>query len=302
MNTKRMALGFKKNDFAKKLVGIVEIVTGDKKAKLTLVEDGKKFANGTDTITVDLASLPKRPVIKPGEKTPRQYRVRMNPDGDGVEAITPVRGYFKARLVDLGKRENKDADPAPYEKVWNEGKDNENRHMEFFAVYEIVEGAYRGVQLPAYQIHYKFEESPDEEGFTRFTGDPNNPKATRLHQLVEWGEYHGSIWSEPIRWPDDGNILPELLERVLDADTVVNLVMDKGYIQSIQPSEDDDEDFEAVVVEDEESAAVDEMLDGDDEVEEVEVKPAKKAEGKVKAATGKAKREVRKHVEASDDL
>lgn len=292
MNTRNIALGVKKNEYTKKLVGIVEVVTGEKVAKLTLVEDGKEFANGKTSITVNLKDLPKRPALAPNQKSPKQYRVRMNEDGDGVEALGPVRGMFKARAVDLGKRPDKDSDPAPYEKVWNEGKDNENRHMEFFVVYEIIEGAFKTVQLPAYQLHYKFEEDPNEEGFTRFSGDPENPRATRLHQLVEWGQIHGNIWSEPIRWPDDGNILPELLERVLDADAEVNVVMDKGYIQGVQPVED----YEAV---DPDAEAVDDLLDGEDEeVEPVKIKskaPAKN--GKVKPSPAK-----RKASEEEDDL
>lgn len=303
MNNRNIALGHKTNDFAKKLVGIVEIVTGEKKAKLTLVEDGKKFANGETSITVLLSDLPKRPVLKPGMKDAKQYRVRMNPDGDAVEAIQPVRGMHKARLTDLGKRADKDSDPTPYEKVFGEGTPKENRHLEFFCVYEITEGAYRGVQLPAYNLHYKFEEDPQEEGFTRFNGNPDNPKATRLRQLVDWGMVHGNIWSQPIRWPDDGNILPELLERLLDADVEVNVFMDKGYIQSVQPV-DDDGDFEEVSVEeDDEAAAVDAMLDGDDDevVEEVRITPAKKPSGKVKAAPVKAGKKS-KVADEDDDL
>ena len=301
---RNIALGTKKNEFAKKLVGIVDIVTGEKVAKLTLVEDGKKFSNGETSIKVNLADFPKRPSIKPGMKEPKQYRIRMNTDGDVVEAITPVRGLHKARLVDLGKRAEKDADPAPYEKVWNEGQKNENRHMEFFCVYEITDGAYRGVQLPAYQLHYKFEEDPQEEGFTRFSGDPDNPKATRLHQLVDWGQVHGNIWATPIRWTEDGNILPELLERVLAADVEVNLFLDKGYIQQVQPVENDDDDFEAVEV-DEDAVAVDEMLDGDaEEVEPVEVKStaAKPSKARVTPKPAPASKKASKVVDADDDL
>jgi hypothetical protein len=297
MNPKKMALGYKTQTFDKKLVGIVDVITGDKVAKFTLTEEGKKFKDGSTSIKLNLADLPKRPALKANNKTPLQFRIRMNSDGDRVEAITPVRGYFRGRLIDLGKRPSEGADPAPYEKVWNEGTPKENRYMEFFAVYEITDGPYKGVQLPAYNLRYKFEESPEEEGFTRFDGDPNNPKATRLHQLVEWGEYHGEIWSQPIRWPDDGNILPELLDRVLENDLEVNLVIDKGYIQSIQPVED--AGFESVDVEDEDAAAVDEMLDGDDEeVKPIEIKP--KAAPKSKAVKkSPAKAPV---ADADDDL
>lgn len=238
----KSAWGSRPNNFEKKLVGIVKIVTGKEKAKLTLQEDGKQFKNGTDTMTFPIASLPKRPKLKLDDKTGTEYRIRMNPDGTDVEAIMPVRGQFKAKLKDIGPRPEKDADPVPQVKTFTKG-DVENSHLEFFAVYEIQEGHFKGVQLPAYNLHYKFEEDPENEGYTRFAGSFENKKATRLFQLRDWVVTH-QLDNDLIEW-DDETILPALLERGLENDVEVLVTLDKGYIILVQPQENyEDEDFE----------------------------------------------------------
>jgi hypothetical protein len=225
---KKSALGGRSQEYTRKFVGLATLVTGEKKAKFTLTEEDKKLPNGETSITVLLSDLPNQPKIQPNEKQPKEYRIRLNRDGDAIEAIMPVRGHFTGKLVDLGKRPEKDADPVPFEKVFHEGQKDEERHLEFFAVYQITSGFFKGVQLPAYNMHYKFEENPENEGFTRYAFNTSNPKATRGHQLIQWMEVHG-LDTEPIPWDDD-TILPTLLERALENDVPVEINMSKGYI------------------------------------------------------------------------
>jgi hypothetical protein len=188
----------------------------------------------------------------------------MNSNGTEIEAITPAIGHFKAHLIDLGPRpDGKDSDPVPFEKTFEKG-DTVNSHLEFFAVYEIIEGAFKGVQLPAYYEHYKFEEDYNHPGFTRFAGNFENKKATRLIQVRDWGLVH-KLWNDPIPW-NDVTILPELLERALDADVEVDLTIKNGYIRELLPvnvNEDDD--------------------DTPDFMKEPEEVPAKAKNGKVKS-------------------
>jgi hypothetical protein len=263
-----IALGQRpKQEFAKKMVVIVNIITGKERAELTITEDGdKKFSNGTKKMRVALADLPKVPRLKPDNKVGKEYRVRMSEDGTEVENITPVQGHFTAKLTDIGPRPEKDADPTPREKVWNEGKSNENRYLEFFAVYQITEGAFKGVQMPAFNMHYKFEEDPENEGYARFAGNFDNPKATRLFQLRDWGLTHG-LWNEPIPW-DDVTILPTLLDRALENEKEVDIIVKRGYISEVmaldEPDDDEDENpfgEEDVTQDDTRSAEVDAMLD-----------------------------------------
>lgn len=236
---KKSALGQRPaNQFEKKLVGIVDVTVGEKKVKFELVkEDGKEqklFANGKPTLVVALEDLPDFPKLTQAH-TGKQFRIRMNNDGDEVEALTPVSGHYTAKLIDLGPTK-KDEEPTPYEKPDHFPGKEESSHLEFFAVYKIVSGAFKGVQMPGFYLHYKFEK--DEDGTTRFAGNFDNKKATRLFQLKEWGDVHG-LWNEPIKW-DDVTILPVLLERALENDNLVDIIVKDGYIREVLPAQDDE--------------------------------------------------------------
>lgn len=229
----------KSEEYEKKFVGIVNVITGKQKARLTIQEEGKKFKNGTTILDIPLDDLPETPKLSREDKNPKPFRVRLNVDQDAVEAFTPVRGHFTGKLVDMGPRPEKDADPAPMEKVFHEGQKDEERHLEFFAVYEITDGMFKGVQLPAYWMHYKFEEDPDKPGFTRFAGSFENKKATRLFQLRDWVVVHG-LDQEDIPWSDE-TILPTLLKRALRNKIAVEINIADGYIMrsgGIMPADD----------------------------------------------------------------
>ena len=275
--SKELALKSKSNEYAKKTVGVVEIITGKNVAKLTMIDPNKKFKS-TDSkeVKIKLSDFPDVPKIKPNNRTPMTFRVRMNEDDTAVEAINPARGMHPAKVVSLGPKDGEDADPVPQLKFFNKGKSNENSHLEFWAVYRITSGFYKGCEA-AYYLHYKFEEDAADPGLTQFNFNTENPKATRGQQLLDWGYYHGGgapgIWGEPIEWDDD-TILPELQDRVLDADVEVNLIFDKGYIQSIQPLDDDgyvedDDDEPDFLKEPEED-------DLDEDEDDVEPEPAPK--------------------------
>lgn len=277
-----------KSEYEKKLVGLVNVVTGKTRAKFTLTEEGKTFASGDRSITVNMDDLPTRPKLKPEVKEPKQYRIRMSSDGSEIESITPAIGHFHAKLIDLGKRDGEDADPVPFEKPNFKG--SEETHLEFWAVYEIVDGAFKGVQLPAYYLHYKFEEDPENPGYTRFAGNFENKKATRLFQLYEWGKVHGCWTStpeddEPIEW-DDVTILPELLERALENDRLVDLTIKDGYIRELLPVQTDEEESDENPFGEEES-------DGDELDEAIDDFNKKSAKSKTVASKTSGKTPVK---------
>lgn len=311
-----MAKFGQKQGYEKKLVGIVNVITGESTAKFTLTEEGKQFKNGTNVLKVKFDDLPKRPRLQPNDKSGRtQLRIRMNSEGTEVEALTPVVGVYDLELTDLGPRPEKDADPMPKEKVWNEGTAKENRYLEFFAVYQIESGNFKGVSLPAYNLHYKFEEDSSNPGFAAFTFSLSNKQATRGRQLADWGDLHG-VWSvvgedvegEPIVWDDD-TILPELLERALEQPKVRGVIKN-GYITEILPRDEEPEFLD-------EPESLDDEIDIDDPVElekivgtpekdddvdvtDVKVKSkAPKPNGKVKPAP---KRVARKSSDEDDEL
>lgn len=234
--------------FAKKWTGCVEIKTGESVAKLTSIQtagkDGaiKKFPGDVESIKIKLDEFPKaaRRFIKSNMDS-KKFRVRLDEDGLAVETVTPYSGVYRGRATGLGPK-NRDGEFTLLHKVYNEGKDNENKHEEFISIYEITDGIFRGVELPGFYMHYKFEEDPENEGFTRFN-TVNTPQASQLHKLIAWAEVHGNILDEDVRWhsEDEGTILEELEERILENDREVNLVFEKGYIKSVQPVEDYEE-------------------------------------------------------------
>lgn len=286
---KKSALGDRpEGEFKRKLVGTVDVKVGKSKVKFTLVDEGRTFEDGTTSFVALKDELPSKPNIDAFDG--KQLRIRMNQDGDAVDGLTPVVGHFPARLVDLGPRK-KDEEPAPFEKIFGAGTPKENSHLEFFAVYEITKGAFKGVELPGYYLHYKFEE--DETGNTRYAGSLSYAKATRLHQLKRWMELH-KLEDTPIEW-DDVSILPELLERALKSDVLVDLIFRDGYIQEVLPNQDEEDD-EPDFMKDPEPEEEDDDFDADEIIDELGADYS--GEPKKPKAT---KRKAKKVVEDDED-
>lgn len=301
----------KQTEFAKKWVGVVQAKAGDTVVKFTSIgkdKDGvvKPFPDGETEMKVKLSDLPKigQRVIKPKTEG-KTFRIRLNEDGDGVEEVGPVNGMFKVSFVELGPKKKDAKSATPFVKYYNKGKENENAHLEFFAVYEITEGVFKGLKLPAYNLHYKFEGVPEDdpdglEGFTQYdTAD--TPKASQLHRLQNWGEIQGDIFDEPIPWEEDGdvevseevldvfgdshsggfaNILSILEERALEADRDLNAVLENGYIKVLQVTENYEED---------ESEATEEVDEVDADF--LPVKEEKKAPPAKKSAVKRARKD-----------
>lgn len=294
------------------VTAICNVITGEKVAKFTIVPtqwySTEKFDNGTDSLKVSLSDLPKMPKLKPNNKVPMLIRIKTNPDQDGVDAITPVRGHFMLKLVDLGPRaDNGKGEPFPKEKVFHEGKKDEERHLEFFAVYEITEGAFKGVRLPAYWLHYKFMD--DGEGNTKYSFNPDNPKATRGQQVREWMILHGldSLTEDvdPIPW-DDETILPTLLERALENDVQLEGNLKDGYILrdgGLLPS-----DYQGEFESEEESESDEDVDEVEEAMDAVAVDkafpkstPVKKVVKTLATPAKAPAKKIKKHVEVDED-
>lgn len=230
------ALNANKGSSEKRKRGIATIkVVGDK-CKVTFTDDSVEFDNGTNSKIFKLENMPRPPKLSEGEK---DYFVVLNQDADSVEVIGPVEGLFHARFKDFN-RENDDADPAPLEK--DPANEKWKPYQYFLAFFEVTKGGFKGLEIP-YFLHYKFEENNKEPGVVAWKGDPENRKATRLHQLIEFCEKLDLV-SEPIEWPEDGNILPVLYERATEHPKEVKILIKNGYIDSLLSVDEDEEDDE----------------------------------------------------------
>lgn len=318
-------------EFAKKWVGVVKIKSGETKVKFTSLDSKddkpKLFPNGTVDMVVKLTDLPKigQRLIKPNMEG-KQFRIRLNEDGDEVEEVGPVMGMFKCKFVGFGKKKDEDSPAVPYVKTYNKGQSDENSHLEFFAIYEVQDGPFRGLQLPAFYLHYKFEgipEGEEDEGMTRFdTAD--TAQASQLHKLQDWAEVHGDILDEPIEWDTDSidgvsndtievyteeltksgnkkhqcefaNILPVLEERALDADRDVNVVIERGYPKLIQAADGYSEEEEV------EEKPIKKSAKSKDLADETEEEFEEKFPPKATKAPAKATKKVKKSKSNEDD-
>lgn len=222
------ALGHKENsEYTPQVSGLATIKTGEQFAMVTFEDGSKEFDNGTNKKKISLADLPKYPKLPTNSE--KRYRVRLNKEGDQIDSIFPAEGHFVAKVIDMGRRPNEGDEPQPYEKVFGQGTPKESRHLEFFVVYKVSKGPLKNATAP-YFLHYKFDDRGD--GFTTFSGNPDNPKATRLLQLIDWCNKHNTI-DEDIPWPEDGNVLPLMLERALESDREVELIVKDGYIKEL---------------------------------------------------------------------
>lgn len=232
------ALGANKSESKKRTTGLATIKAGDNKVRITFQDEDTVFDNGKNVKTFAYDDLPKTPKFTADSKD-NDYFVVLSPDGDEIESIGPVEGVFTAKCIDLS-RPKEDEDPEPFEvSPKNEKWDP---YQAFLAFFEIQSGPFKKVKIP-YFLHYKFEESKTDAGFAAWKGDPENKKATRLAQIIEFCEKLDVV-AEPIEWPEDGNVLPTLLDRILENNKTVKIVVKKGYIDSLMSAYDEKEETE----------------------------------------------------------
>lgn len=231
------ALGYvkpKKNqEFEKKVYGIGTVKAGKNKVRVVIHDkSGEEIFNNL----FGFDALPKVPHIAPDSGV-HEFNIVLSPEKDTVEKLGPVEGHYLACLVDFVRSEE-GADPTPM-LIEKEDKDGKPYSYEqFMADFEVVKGPFKGV-LIRHWLRYKFVEDPDNPGFAGWDGDPSNPNAKHLPRLVDFCEKIGAT-DEPIEWPEDGNVLPEILRRGLKARKVVDLTVKKGFISDILAADYDE--------------------------------------------------------------
>ena len=148
--------------------------------------------------------------------------IRLDDDGmlDEIQNIRPSKWMgLKMMAVDMTRPDREKVEPpAPYSYTANySGKEVEE--TAFYIFYKCIdeESDFYGVLFPN-RYFYKFKN--DGAGMAMWDGDYGNPKATRLHRVVDHLSMLGAV-SEPLAWPEDGNVLPELLARIKAAGVVV---------------------------------------------------------------------------------
>lgn len=175
--------------------------------------------------------------------------VTMNGDNETVFSMRPVSGVFTVRTTGFSRQGDADEPPAPQQRTGKYGV-----YYTFNALLEIVKGKFQGAIYPFY-LYYKFA---DYDGVVGIKGD-----GASSMKLMDYLDCVG-VWEEGEIEFDD-NILPILEKRIKKAKKQFQIVVKKGYIESVLEVEiegGDEEDEKPVKKHVEE--------------EEEEVKPKKK--------------------------
>jgi len=133
-----------------------------------------------------------------------------------IKSIRPARWDNELFLVVDVTRDPESNIPTFYEKQSKFNEDDTKKMVNWFL--EFQEGEFKGVLVP-FNVHYRFQNNGEGQAIWDFTEYAYNmPQATRIHHCVEWYVEIHNVLSDvrPIQWPDDGNIVPELLARILD--------------------------------------------------------------------------------------
>ena len=156
---------------------------------------------------------------------------------DKVEKVSDIRPLMwvdeKMKIVDCTREGNKpDGTPKFYSKK-STYKEDEEVHMVNW-MFEFQEGEYKGVRVP-YNVHYRF--TSDEAGeavydFSEYVYEL--PQATRVHQVVNFYEKQLGVLETPIVWEEDGNIIPTLYGRILEADKTFLVTGVNGWIDDLE--------------------------------------------------------------------
>lgn len=209
------------------------ILVGQETVRLNFLD--KIEADGlAESVKVNLEDLPNVPTLPKAGTLIAEVQVLFDPKKKKVISINPFSGRFNAKATELGP---KDQDKVtPVFRVKPKAFDNGNDDIVFWCEYVITadpdnNGLFVGCK-PRFHLKYKFF---NQDGMVSIEGNPENSKATRVRQLLEWGNAHG-IFDVDMAWPGSGNVLPGLQYRLQVENTQeVQIELDGGYINKVRP-------------------------------------------------------------------
>lgn len=195
------------------------------------------LVNTFESERVDIKDLPDFPKMPKAKTRINECKVRFDHKNHKVIAINPLKGMFPVHLNDIGPKSEDGTFPVFETKDNVPSRDGKGTYTlkQFWVGYTITDdpdnnGFFVGCKVALY-LHYKFYGR--EDGFTDVEG---TSKAYRTTQLLAWLESH-HLADVDIKWPSDGNVLPELLRRLTKGESTpdVRLKIDKGYGQDVEP-------------------------------------------------------------------
>lgn len=234
-------------EFAKTIVGGAEVTWADGVVKVSFLPHYKtgqienKFSNGQTVKTFPYNEFPFPVPQEAMNGTPIMDNlvVHLDKDADKVEQVTPYNwDGLSAKLVDFSRPNGKDTPP-----MWTEKppyKDSSEPILEFAMYFEFTHSPlFKGKRVRQLQ-HYLFIDNGQGQAAWKFSviSPTQAYRGTWTQKLMDSMLMTGCVpqnWHEVgiATWPDDGNILPTLLERGLRANRTVKLNFKNGWIDSI---------------------------------------------------------------------
>ena len=196
---------------------------------------GESLKNFAEGLRIDFEDLPDFPVI-PHEQPKFNFRVAVIWDAEkqSVIALNPWSGVYEAIGIDVGPRPEEGGDPISKvtEKVGQDQKPYIDKS--FYVIFKIIEkneanGFFDGT-TPRMFLKDKFFMRPD--GMTDVSG---TSKSKHTLRVSEFGEMTG-VFDDDIQFPEDGNVLPIILERLIEISRPVRLTFKNGFVDSLLPS------------------------------------------------------------------
>lgn len=156
-----------------------------------------------------------------------------------IVGIGPYNGSYKGSPSELGPKTPDGSKPmSRIQKKKNlnvkKGQAAEYEDVNFWCIHTITDTVTDGglwVGAKGFQfLKDKFYRRDD--GMTDIMGDPEKT-TTHAARLREWGDQLG-LFNDDIPWPDDGNVLPILQDRMHEKPQEIILIFRKGSVQEIQ--------------------------------------------------------------------
>lgn len=207
------------------------ITVGKELVKVTPI----KQDSGVAEMKVNKKDLPQSPKLSGVEKIAFDGYVIYDATEQKIIAINPLEGHYEAIAVDMGYRDTPDEAPhAKPREQFNKFKNVMETRMKFYVEFQITDkekdnGIFFGC-TPRIFLEDLFYE--DERGFASLPSVEYNGNVTRAGKTFFAGKPLG-WFDDDIKFPEDGNILPVLLERQNSAKNKVIIEIGNGFINGV---------------------------------------------------------------------
>lgn len=171
-----------------------------------------------------------------------EFQISLSTDQTSVVNFHPANGQFKVVVDNFPSAENEDPKPKVYSGKYGD-------MVKFNTVLRILKpSSVKGLTLPMQLFYEKWVpiESEDGEQVVGFSSPPGNSK--HCDMLSDFCDATG-VWKfGEMEWSQ--NILPEVEKRVLRVEKPFNVVLNDGWVESIYPEYDYEEESSAPEKED----------------------------------------------------